>query len=238
MLLEENSQVMIENPRTEDWLVWGMHSTVAPDAPDTLLTVIELPAVKEMIDMLVQGYVTGQELHEALDAFAQRLSPPDPPYEDTETAFTGYDCPLGCPVCVSARAEFDAIAAESFMHKVRLSDPDLYPYAAGRTTLHLSSCLRVARYVGRAEPEGSPWSLAGLPAFAHHGVCSTTWAAGMQVMTADEAAEWVRWQNDPRHGSGYKLCCHCLSPVPAAMPDEESAFAITYWPAENAVTWG
>lgn len=238
MLLEENDQVMIENPRTEDWFVWGMHSTVVPDAPGALLTVVELPAVKEMISMLAQGYVTGQELHDALDAFAQQISPADPRNDDTEREIIGYDCPLGCPVCAGARAEFDAIAAKSFMHKVRLSDPNRHPYAAGKTTLHLSSCPRVARYVGRAEPVGSPWCLAGLPAFAHHGVCSTTWAAGMQVMTAEEAAEWVRWQTDPRHGTGYKLCCHCLSPVPGPVADAESAFDVTYWPAENAVTWG
>jgi hypothetical protein len=238
VLLEENEQVMIENPRTEGWFVWGMHVTVLPDAPDALLTVVELPAVKEMISMLAQGYVTGLELTDALDAFAQQLNPSEPRDDDTAGDFIAYDCPLGCPVCAAARAEFDAIAAKSFLHKVRLSDPNRYPYAAGKSTLHRSGCPRVARYVGRPEPVGSAWSLAGLPAFAHHGVCSTTWAAGMEVMTAEEAADWVRWQTDPRHGTGYKLCCHCLSPIPGAVTDVENAPDVTYWPAENSVTWG
>lgn len=238
MRLKENDRTMIENPRTEGWFVWGMHSTDLPDAPGVPLLVVELPAVKEMIEMLAQGYVTGHELHEALDAFAQRISPPDSPSYYTERETTGYDCPHACPVCADARAEFDAIATESFMHKVRLADPDRYPYAAGKNTLHRSDCPRVARYVGRAELVGSAWSLACLPAFAHHGVCSTTWAAGMKVMTAEEATEWVRWQTDPRQGTGYKLCCHCLSPVPGPAADEESTFEVNYWPADSTATWG
>ncbi|WP_143172562.1 hypothetical protein [Actinacidiphila paucisporea] len=188
--------------------------------------------------MLAQRYVTGQELHEALDAFAQRISPPDYRNHYAEEETTGYDCPHNCPVCIGARPEFDAIAAESYMHKVRHSDPDRYPYAAGKTTLHRSYCPRVARYVGYAEPMGPPWPLAGLPAFAHHGVCSTLWAAGMKIMTAEEATEWVRWQTDPRHGTGYKLCCDCLSPVPAAVSGEESTFDVNYWSADSTVTWG
>lgn len=231
--------MMMENPRTEGWFVWGMHSTELPDASGVPLLVVELPAVKEMIEMLSQGYVTGHELHEALDAFAQRISPQDPRNDSAEEEAAGYDCPHGCPVCAGARAEFDAIAVESFMYKVRLADPDRYPYAAGKTTLHRSNCPRVARYVGRAEPVGSPWPLAGLPAFAHHGVCSTTWAAGMKVLTAEEAIEWVRWQTDPRQGTGYRLCCQCMSPVPgAAVTDEEGTFDIHYWPADSTVTWG
>lgn len=230
--------MMMENPRTDGWFVWGVHSTDLPGAPGVPLLVVELPAVKEMIEMLAQGYVTGQELHEALDAFAQRISPQDSRNDYAETAVTEYDCPHGCPVCAGARAEFDAIAVESFMHKVRLADPDRYPYAAGKTTLHRSNCPRVARYVGRAEPVGSPWLLTDLPAFAHHGVCSTTWAAGMKVLTAEEATEWVRWQTDPRQGTGYKLCCHCLSPVPGVVANEESAFDVNYWSVDSTVTWG
>ena len=229
---------MIENSYTEDWVVWGMHSTDSPDTPGALLLVVELRAVKETINMFAQGYITWQELHEALDALAQRISPPDSRNGYAEREMNGYDCPHGCPVCAGARAEFDAIATESFMHKMRLADPDRHPYAAGKTTLHRSNCPRVARYVGQADPVGSPWSLAGLPAFAHHGVLSTTWAAGMRVMTAEEAAEWVRWQTDPRQGIGYKLCCHCLSPLPVAVADGENAFDVSYRPAENVVTWG
>lgn len=229
---------MIDNSHTEDWVVWGAHSNESPDAPGAPLLVVELRAAKEMINLCAQGYITWQELHESLDAFAQWTGPPYSQNGYTEREMNGYDCPLGCPVCVGARAEFEAIAIESFMHKMRLADPDRHPYAAGKTTLHRSNCPRVALYVGQAERVGSPWSLAGLPAFAHHGRLSTTWAAGMQVMTTEEAAEWVRWQSDPRQGVGYKLCCHCLSPVSVAVADGENAFDVGYRPAENVVTWG
>ncbi|MBY8882201.1 hypothetical protein [Actinacidiphila acidipaludis] len=241
MLLEVNDQVVFEGPRTDDWFVWGVHSARTPYAPGGLLTVVEVSAVKEMIGMVAQGYISGQQVAEALDTLALRVGPPEPEDAEGETEILGYDCPHGCPVCLGARAEFDAIATESFVHKMRLADPDRYPYAAGKTTLHRSVCPRVARYVGRAEPVGSPWCQAGLPAFAHHGVCSTTWAAGMQVLTADEAAEWVSWQTDPRHGGGYKLCCHCLSPLPGPpglAADDQGGFDVTYWPADNAAAWG
>lgn len=150
---------------------------------------------------------------------------------------TGEGCPYGCPVCADARAEFDAIAAESFVHKVRLSDPEHYPYAAGRHTLHLSSCPKVARFVGRVEPIGSPFCLAGLASFAHYGVFSTAWAAGMQVMTADEAAEWVRGHGDPHESAGYKACTHCLPPVPGPEGNADKTFDVGYWSAEDVVTW-
>ena len=238
MLLEVNDQVMIESPRTDDWFVWGVHFACAPYAPGDLFAVVELSAVQEMISMVAQGHIAGLQLNDALDTFVRRNGPPDPGIDDADTEILGYECPHGCPVCTGARAEFDAIAVESFVHKVRLTDPDRYPYAVGKSTLHRSSCPRVIRYVGRADPPGSPWSLAGLPAFAHHGVCSTTWAAGMQVLTAEEAAEWVGWQTDSSDGAGYKLCCHCLSPVPGAAVDDEGTFDITYWSAENAATWG
>lgn len=228
---------MIENSYTEGRVVWGKHSADSPETPGgTPLLMVELRTAKEMINMFAQGYITGQELHEALDTFAQWVNTPDSANGRTETAISGYDCPHGCPVCAGARAEFEAIATESFMYKVRLTDPDRHPYAAGKSTLHRSNCPRVARYVGQAM--GSPWSLAGLPAFAHHGVFSTTWAAGMQVLTAEEAAEWVRWQTDPHQGVGYKLCCQCLSPVPAAVTDGDGAFDADYQTAEDVVTWG
>lgn len=238
VVLKEDDQMMIENSHTTDWFVWGMQSTDPPGAPDALLLMVELRAVKEMINMFARGDITGQEFHDAMDTFAQWVSPPGSRNGYAEREINGYDCPHGCAVCADARAEFDAIATESFMYKMRLADPDRHPYAAGKNTLHRSNCPRVARYVGPAEPVGSPWSLAGLPAFAHHGVFSTTWAAGMRVMTAEETSEWVRWHNDPRHGMGFKLCCYCLSPVPVAVMDGENVFDVSYQPAETVVTWG
>ena len=272
MTLGENDHTMFENACAEGWFAWGMHWTDAPEGPAEPSVVVELPAVKEMISLVAQGYVTGAQLHEALDAFAdrhrtaerpevpaQRPEPPPPPevqdgpelplnpadlsgaaggagdrtapYPDQ--AAIGDNCPYGCPVCAAARAEFDAIAAESLTHKVRLADPRRHPYAAGKRTLHRSSCPRVARFVGVVEPVGSRWYLAGLPAFAHQGLFSTAWAAGMIVMTQEEAASWVRRQADSLGGTGYRVCCDCLPATPGAGPNGDTAFDDGYWSVET-----
>jgi hypothetical protein len=151
-------------------------------------------------------------------------------YEDACGSGCTDACPEGCPVCLGARAEFDAIAAASYTHKVRLSDPVRHPYAAEKNTLHQRGCARVARFVGHVEPLGSPQSLAALPAFAHHGVCTTAWAAGMQVMTMEEAVAWARRQVEPPDGAGYKLCRHCRPTVPGTGTSDPWACAA---PAES-----
>ncbi|MFC4032819.1 hypothetical protein ACFO3J_15165 [Streptomyces polygonati] len=202
---------------------------------------IELPAVREMIDLVAQGQVTAPELHQALDEFARRFHAPDRPATTFDEETIGEDCPHGCPMCAGARAEFDAIAAESLTHKVRLSDLDAHPYAAGKHTLHRSSCPKVSRFVGRVEPVGSPRFLAGLPAFAHQGVCSTAWAAGMQVLTTEEAAEWIRRKSTQSEAAGYKLCYHCDPPLPVtgyAPITGDDTFGSGFWATGEAVTWG
>jgi hypothetical protein len=237
VLLEENDRVMIESPHAADWFIWGMHCADSPQSPGEPLMVVELSAVKEMIGLVAQGYATGQELHDALDALAWRLWAARNPAGGVQEQTIGDGCPHECPVCVGAWPEFDAIATESLTYKMRLSDSDRHPYAAGKNTLHRSVCPKVARYVGRAEPLGASWSLAGLPAFAHHGVYSTAWASGMQVMTVEEAAEWVRQQVGPEGSAGYRLCGQCLPDVPDTGTHWASVFGAGYWQAENAVTW-
>ncbi|WP_327287692.1 hypothetical protein [Streptomyces sp. NBC_01198] len=312
---------MIDSPYMEDQFFRVPHRPTAPWGQAGSPLVVDLPTIMEMISLLSQGHVSGQQLQQALDIFARRFGTPAEAsgrYSDTQGGYpgapndyanagmvdsatghpgaastyaaaqarypsaphgstdtvpghpgpargyadtvsgyayppggqperpgddryaqdaVGEGCPHGCPVCADARAEFDAIAAESFTHKVRLSDPEHYPYAAGRHTLHLSNCPKVARFVGRVEPIGSPFCLAGLPSFAHHGVFSTAWAAGMQVMTADEAAEWVRGHGDPYDGAGYKACAHCLPPAPGPEASTDNSFDVGYWSAEDVVTW-
>lgn len=228
---------MTVSPPAEDWLVWGIHCTESPYDPGGWHLVVEFPAVKEMIDLLAQGWVTADELHHALDAFAQRFHTTlEEPSSSMDSALVGEDCPHGCSVCAAARSEFDAIAIESFTHKVRLADPERHPYAAGKNTLHRSCCPKVARFVGYAEPLESPWHLAGLPAFAHQGVFSTSWAAGMRVMTVEEAAEWVSLKSTD---TGYKRCRHCLPPVMGTEwgTTGEGFFDPGYWSVESAVTW-
>ncbi|MYS19920.1 hypothetical protein GA0115240_114910 [Streptomyces sp. DvalAA-14] len=253
MLLKENDQVMIERSQhAEDWFVWGMYCADSPHSPGGSHFVVELPAVMEMIEMVAQGHVTGGELRQALDDFARRFHAPEQQTgsfgplgrsASFDGRTIGEDCPHGCPVCAGAQAEFDAIAAESLTHKVRLSDPDQHPYAAGKHTLHRSTCPKVARFVGRVEPVGSPRFLAGLPAFAHQGVCSTAWAAGMQVLTTEEAAVWIHHHSGPQDGDpGYKICCQCLPPLPGTTtaPPAASTFGAGYWgwETQSAVTWG
>ncbi|CAG6395009.1 conserved hypothetical protein [Actinacidiphila cocklensis] len=270
---------MIGSPHAEDWFVWGIHCTESPHVPGGWHLVVEFPAVKEMIDLLARGWVTGEELQYALDAFAQRfhtaeelssafdaglsgafgtgvgsafdagvgrpfdVEPSGPfdvePSSAVDPGQIGDDCPHACPVCLGARAEFDAISIESFTHKVRLSDQDRHPYAAGKNTLHRSYCPKVAQFVGRAEPVEPPWCLAALPAFAHHGVLSTSWAAGMQVMTVEEATEWVGRKTAAPAGTGYKKCRHCLSPVlgTEAGANGEGVPAAGYWSAGSPATW-
>lgn len=211
---------MIETRCAQEWLAWGVHRADSPYTPGESHVVVELAAVKEMIGLVARGHVNEQELLDVLDACAHRLRTADGPYDPDGPDYTWeataavYDCADDCPVCLEARAEFDAIAAASYTHKVRLSDPAHHPYAAEKNTLHHSSCPRVARFVGHAEPLGSPASLAALPAFAHDDVCTTAWAAGMQVMTAEEAVAWARAQVEPPEGAGYKLCRQCGPEVP------------------------
>jgi hypothetical protein len=238
VLLKENDQVMIETSHAVDWSLGGMHCTDSPHNPGEPLMVVDVSAVKEMISLIAQGHVTGHELNNALDALAWRLLTARLPGGCVQEETIGDDCPHECPVCAEAWPEFDAIATESFTHKVRLSDPDRHPYAAGKNTLHRSICPKVTRFVGRAEPVGAPWSLAGLPAFAHHGMLNNAWASGMQVMTAEEAVEWVRQPATPREGAGYKLCCQCLPTVPGTGTNGNGASGEGYWRAENTVTWG
>lgn len=224
--VDEYDQTVIESRPGEDWLAWAVHGTGSAHAPGAPQVMMELPAVKEMISLVAEGSVTGPELHDALDDFARRLRTSGGAAGGAaggtgggtggcrDDAGIGDDCPHHCAVCAGAREEFDAIAAESLTHKVRLADPDRHPYAAGRHTLHRSSCPQAVRFVGGVEPVGSPCYLAGLPPFAHRGVCSTAWAAGMQVLTEREAAEWVRRQTGPYGGSGFRRCGGCLPPVP------------------------
>ncbi|MEE4543330.1 hypothetical protein V2S66_15295 [Streptomyces sp. V4-01] len=213
---------MIEDPRTLEWFVQGVHRTGSPYTPGESHVVVALAAVKEMIGLVARGHVHEQELLDVLDACALRLWTDD----DPDGAAAAYDCTDDCPVCQDARAEFDAIAAASYTHKVRLADPEQYPYAAEKSTLHRSGCPRVARFVGHAEPLGSTASLAALPAFAHDGVCTTAWAAGMQVMAADEAVVWARHQVEPPEGAGYKLCRYCLPAVPGTGTSDPWAYAV------------
>lgn len=141
--------------------------------------------------------------------------------ESAKAAPWGSDCPAGCTVCAGAKAEFDALAEKSKMHKKRLLEPEAHPYAAGKHTLHRSLCARVKEHLGTAGSDNRPFRRDDLSfrredlrEFAHHGYRNAGWAALMTVMTANEAVEWTRARVGPRGGTKYKLCHICQPECP------------------------
>ncbi|MEV5729745.1 hypothetical protein AB0N50_28730 [Streptomyces pharetrae] len=122
-------------------------------------------------------------------------------------------CAPGCQVCAEAREEFAAIRAASLMQRRRFHEPDRYPYAAGKHTLHRSACRQIEQRVGGVEGDGSPQLHGALTRFAHDGALSSGWATHMRVMEPAEAATWVKERTGPRGGTRYRLCGIC-APVP------------------------
>jgi len=122
-------------------------------------------------------------------------------------------CAPGCQVCAEAREEFAAIRAASLVQRRRLEEPDRYPYAAGKHTLHRSACRQIEQQVGGVEGDDSSWPHGALTSFAHDGTLSSGWATHMRVMDPDEAATWVKERTGPRGGTRYRLCGIC-APVP------------------------
>ncbi len=120
-----------------------------------------------------------------------------------------------CPVCEDSRADFDLIRAASVEQRRRFDDRAVHPFAAGKRTLHRSSCRHVEQSVGGvATEEHSDLLNEDLPWFAHRGSANSGWAAGMLVMTDAEAVAWVRERVGPRGGAKYQLCRICQPSLP------------------------
>lgn len=75
-------------------------------------------------------------------------------------------CAAGCRVCAEARERFDAIRAESLEQRRRFDEPDRYPYAAGKHTLHRATCHEIEQSVGGIQGDDSVWMQGALTSFA------------------------------------------------------------------------
>jgi hypothetical protein len=125
-------------------------------------------------------------------------------------------CASGCRDCAEAKQQFDAIRAESVVQRRRFDEPDRYPYAAGKHTLHHIACREVEQSVGHVGGDDSVWMQGALTRLAHEGTTNTGWATHMRVMEPGEAAAWVRERIGPRGGARYRLCRICTPTLPAA----------------------
>ncbi|MFE2624190.1 hypothetical protein ACFXKH_29405 [Streptomyces caelestis] len=125
-------------------------------------------------------------------------------------------CAAGCWVCAEARDRFDAIRAESVEQRRRFDEPDRYPYAVGKHTLHQATCRGIEQSVGRVQGDDSIWMQGALTTFAHEGTLNSGWATHKRMMEPGEAAAWVAERIGPRGGIRYRLCRICTPQLPVA----------------------
>lgn len=123
-------------------------------------------------------------------------------------------CAAGCQVCAEAAGRFDALRAASLVQRRRFDEPDRYPYASGKHTLHRSSCREVEQSVGHIEGDDSVRVHGALTRFAHDGLLDSGWATLMHMMNPGEAAAWVTERIGPRGGIRYRLCRICTPALP------------------------
>ncbi|MGW2110925.1 hypothetical protein [Streptomyces sp. NPDC001948] len=127
-----------------------------------------------------------------------------------------------CTQCSDARPELEKIRDFSLTQRERFADRTLHPYVAGKTSLHRSSCTTVEDLAKQGRP--LPWDERTeseadvfereLLGFAHAGSLSA-YRPNFTVMTAQEAAGWVRARTGPRGGSRFRLCKVCTPGLPA-----------------------
>ncbi|MEU0102948.1 hypothetical protein [Streptomyces sp. NPDC006267] len=134
----------------------------------------------------------------------------------------GPDHSPDCTQCAEARPELEKIRDFALTQKERFAEPTLHPYVAGKTTLHRSSCSTmegIARqgvplsWGERTESEADVFE-GQLLGFAHARVLSA-YRRNFNVMTAQEAAGWVRARTGPRGGTRFRLCKVCTPGLPA-----------------------
>ncbi|MGW2181574.1 hypothetical protein ACWCXX_26435 [Streptomyces sp. NPDC001732] len=125
-------------------------------------------------------------------------------------------CAAGCQVCAGAEEQFNTIRASSIEQRHRFDEPDRYPYAAGKHTLHRTTCRMVERSVGQVGSDDSTRMRGALTTLAHEGTTDTGWATHMRVMEPGEAAVWAAERIGPRGGIRYRLCRICTPTPPAA----------------------
>ncbi len=210
----------VGSERVEDvQFSWGVHHNPVRRGDVGWGISVELPAVIEMIGLVAQESASAEELRQRLLRLAEeiRVEYDEPSLglddEPVSSAPWGSDCPAACAVCSASKPDFEARQAEVNAQRERLAAPDSYPFAAGTRTLHRSVC-RDAQTAGNWEAFGA-WNAVQaqrrlLREFAHH----DNRGPDMRVLTADEAAEWVRRRIGPRGGMQYRLCRLCSPESP------------------------
>lgn len=127
-----------------------------------------------------------------------------------------------CTRCADARPELEKIRAFALAQRERFADQTLHPYVAGKTSLHRSSCStmeglarqgRPLSWGERTESESDVFE-GQLLGFAHARILSAH-RPNFTVMTAPEAAEWVRARTGPRGGTRFRICKVCTPALPA-----------------------
>ncbi|MFE7045231.1 hypothetical protein ACFU9X_39200 [Streptomyces atratus] len=133
----------------------------------------------------------------------------------------GPDHSPDCTRCADARPDLERIRDLSLAQRERFADRTLHPYVAGKTSLHRSSCTTVEdlaqqgrplSWGERTESEADVFE-SELLGFAHAGSLSA-YRPNFTVMTAQEAAAWVRSRTGPRGGTRFRLCKICTPDAP------------------------
>ncbi|WP_329564433.1 hypothetical protein OG711_38620 (plasmid) [Streptomyces uncialis] len=147
---------------------------------------------------------------------------PDQTEYDYFSPNEGPDHSPGCTRCAEARPELEKIRDFALAQKERFADQTLHPYVAGKTSLHRSSCSTLEGLAQQGRPLSwdeeteSPADVfeGELLGFAHADVLSA-YRPNFTVMTAQEAAGWVRARTGPRGGTRFRLCKVCTPDLPA-----------------------
>lgn len=127
-----------------------------------------------------------------------------------------------CARCAEVRPELEKIRDYALTQRERFADQTLYPYVAGKTSLHCSSCSTVEDLAEQGRPLswGEQTESATdvfereLLGFAHARVLSA-YRPNFTVMTGQEAAGWVRARTGPRDGTRFRVCKVCAPDLPA-----------------------
>lgn len=177
---------------------------------------IEVPAILEMIRLVDEGKTSAGQLVKLLERVAEKVRITHEEIGEGETPW-GADCPSeGCALCEGAKEEFAAIAERTRVERQRFQDPETYPYARGKHTLHSATCSEAERGIGSDDPRWDKDDARELRSFAHDRELSSSWATFMTMLTAEDAVRWIATRTGPRGGAQYKLCKICRPSIPQA----------------------
>ncbi len=130
------------------------------------------------------------------------------------------ECPgKGCPACAQGREGLDRFLEGVNERYRRYREPTLYPFSAGKHTLHRTRCSTTDFEMwggGLSEPlEGSTYdavlmNYSHLPEQNRDGRFESRYPyPAFLAMTEQEALEWVKERIGPKGGKKYKLCRIC-----------------------------